>query len=139
MAGMAAAISPFAAAPLALVALALGGCVLVPDAPNVEGTPAPEGHGVPIDRPVRVGDLVVTPRAVVEDSRCPETARCVWPGRLIVRTRIDGAGWRDTADLTLGQTYGTHGRVIALVSATPGRQAESEIETRAYRFVYAAR
>lgn len=136
MAGMVKASSHAA---LALSALALAGCAVIPDAPIVQGTPKPEGYRVPIDQPVRVGDLVVTPKAVVEDSRCPANARCVWAGRLIVRTRIDGAGWRDTADLTLGETYGTHDRVIALVSGLPERQTNREIAPREYRFLYEAR
>ena len=92
---------------------------------------------------VRVGDLAVTPLSVVEDSRCPINARCVWAGRLVVRTQIDGmaaeGNWRDTADMRLGETFGTHGRVIALVSGEPGKTAERETPPEAYRFVYEAR
>lgn len=123
----------------ALVALPLAACAVVPDAPIVARTPMPAGYAVPIDQPVQVGDLAVTPKAVVEDSRCPENARCVWAGRLIVRTQIDGAGWRDTTDITLGETYGTHGRVIALVSGIPEKRADRETDPREYRFVYEAR
>lgn len=74
-------------------------------------------------QPTRVGPLVVTPQAVVEDSRCLINARCVWAGRLILKTRIDGAGWRETVDLTLGQAYRTHGSGLALVSGEPGKMA----------------
>jgi hypothetical protein len=124
---------------LALLALPLAACAVVPDAPNVEGTPAPQGTPVARGQPVTLGDIVVTPRKVVEDSRCAANVQCVWAGRLIVTTRIDGAGWRDTADITLGETYGTHGRVIALVSATPAKSTEHAIEPGDYRFVYEAR
>ena len=34
--------------------------------------------------------------AVVEDSRCPINARCVWAGRADRAHRVDGAGWRET-------------------------------------------
>ena len=74
----------------------------------------------------RVGALVVTPQALVEDSRCPINARCIWAGRLVLKTRINGAGWRETVNLTLGQPYATHGMGIALVSAEPGKMAGSE-------------
>ena len=74
----------------------------------------------------RVGALVVTPQSVVEDSRCPINARCVWAGRLVLTTRIDGAGWRETVDLTLGQPHSTHGAGLALVSAEPGKMAGAE-------------
>jgi hypothetical protein len=124
---------------LALAPLALAGCAVVPHAPIVESTPWPAGTAVPLGQPVQLGDLAVTPEKVIEDSRCPDSVRCVWAGRLIVRTRIDGAGWRDTANITLGETYGTHGYVVALVSAAPGKQAEREIAAREYRFTYEAR
>ena len=46
-----------------------------------------------LGQPTRVGRLVVTPLRVAEDSRCPINARCVWAGRAVVQTRIDGPGW----------------------------------------------
>ncbi|MHA6317260.1 hypothetical protein ACXYN8_06330 [Altererythrobacter sp. CAU 1778] len=119
--------------------LALAACVVVPEAPNVAGTPWPENTPVPLRQPVQLGELAVTPVKVVEDSRCPYNARCVWAGRLIVETRIDGAGWRDTANITLGESYGTHGRVIALVSGTPEKRTDAETQATEYRFVYEAR
>jgi hypothetical protein len=123
----------------ALTPVLLAACAVVPNAPIVEGNPWPAGNAVPLGQPVQLGELVVTPKKVIEDSRCPENARCVWAGRLIVQTRIDGAGWRDTADITLGETYGTHGHVVALVSGTPEKQAERETEPREYRFTYELR
>lgn len=123
----------------ALGALSLSACAVIPDAPVVTGVPLPEGTPVTLMQPVQVGDVVVTPREVVEDSRCPINARCVWAGRLIVRTRIDGAGWRDTADITLGETFGTHGYVIALTSGEPGTVAGQETPPEAYRFTYELR
>lgn len=130
---------PLLSVGFALLAFAPAGCAVIPDAPIVEGTPWAEGTAVPLDQPVRVGEVVVTPKRVVEDSRCPANARCVWAGRLIVRTRIDGAGWRDTADITLGETYGTHGHLMALVAGMPEKMAERETPPSAYRFVYEAR
>jgi hypothetical protein len=41
---------------------------------------------------VQIGDVRVTPLAVVEDSRCPSDATCVWAGRVRLRVRIGGAG-----------------------------------------------
>lgn len=120
-----------------LAPVALSACVVVP-APD--GTPpAPQGSAVGLGQSVLVGDLAVTPLEVVEDSRCPINVRCVWPGRLVVRTRIDGSGWRDTAGLRLWDTYGTHDRAIALVSGEPGKTAERETRPGEYRFIYEAR
>jgi hypothetical protein len=127
---------------LALLApVLLSACAVLP-APDT--TPAlPSGTPAALGQKVRVGDLTVTPTAVVEDSRCPINARCVWAGRLVVRTRIDGqadgARWSDTAELRLGETYGTHGKVIALVSAEPGKTTDRETRAEYYRFTYEAR
>ena len=123
----------------ALIAPLAAACAIIPDAPIVEGTPVPEGTPVGLDQPVHAGTVVVTPKRVIEDSRCPINARCVWAGRLIVETRIDGAGWRDTTRITLGETYATHGHVIALVSAEPGRMTGEDPAPGDYRFVYEAR
>ena len=127
------------AAALILAQASLAGCTVIPDAPNVVGTPVAEGTAVPLGQPVAVGDLAVTPMRVVEDSRCPAEVDCVWAGRLVVETRIDGAGWRDTASISVGQSYGTHGKLIALVAAEPARSNQTPIEPAAYRFAYAAR
>ncbi|NNC59620.1 MAG: hypothetical protein HKO05_06470 [Erythrobacter sp.] len=126
-----------AAAPL--IPLALAGCAVVPDAPNVEGTPRSELTPVALGQPVHAGSVVVTPRRIVEDSRCPVNARCVWEGRLIVETRIDGSGWRSTANITLGETYGTHGHVVKLTASSPEKTTQDEIQPGQYRFVYEGR
>ena len=115
----------------------LAACAIIPDAPNVAGTPLPEGTQVALGQPVEVGDVVATPMKVIEDSRCPADVQCVWAGRLVVETRIDGAGWRDTANINLGETYGTHGNTVALVGGTPDKLAEREIQPGAYLFTYA--
>jgi hypothetical protein len=122
--------------PLALLA----GCIVYRDGPIVDnGPPAPEGTAVALDQPVQAGPVVATPKKVVEDSRCPENARCVWAGRLVVATRIDGAGWRETAHLTLGEPKQVRGVTLALVSGLPETQAERETPAGEYRFVYEAR
>lgn len=92
-----------------------------------------------LGQPTRVGTLVVTPQVVIEDSRCPINVRCVWAGRMILKTRIDGAGWLETVDLTLGQPYATHGRGLALVSAEPGKLAGSEPSPQASLFGFELR
>lgn len=124
-----------------LVALAatcaLVGCATYQTGPTVDdGRAAPAGTAVGLGQPVRAGSLVITPKAVSEDSRCPENARCVWAGRLIVSTRIDGTGWRETAPLTLGVPHATHGTTITLVSGLPEKQAGQENAPEAYRFTF---
>lgn len=116
----------------------LAACATAPDAPIIaNGPPAAEGAAVALGQPVRVGAVVVTPMAMLEDSRCPETARCVWAGQLIVSTRIDGPGWRETVPVTLGKPHRARWDAVTLVSGLPERRADRETTADEYRFVFA--
>lgn len=56
------------------------------------------------------GGLRVRPLEVVEDSRCPQNARCIWAGRLRVRVAVEGVGERE---VTLDEgTFETRARRI---------------------------
>lgn len=127
-------------APFALLT-ALGACTIIPAAGGVASVSLPQGSPAALGQRVMVGALVVTPQAVVEDSRCPINARCIWAGRLVVKTRIESKGWRETADLTLGERYATHGMSLALTSGEPGRMAGEGKETKPadYRFTFETR
>lgn len=138
----------------------LGACTIIPQVADPRSTPAPvapvtvpvppaptappapavsRSSGTAIGQTVRVGAMALIPQDVIEDSRCPSDARCVWPGRLVVTTRIDGAGWSDTAALTLGEPYMTHGVAVTLVSGNPAPQTGREIAKADYRFTYDVR
>lgn len=122
---------------LLFASVGLAGCAVVP-APD-STPPQPSGYAVPLGVPVQVGDLVVTPKKLVEDSRCPMNARCVWAGRAVVTARIVGPGFSDTADLTLGEPFGTNGKMLSLVSVHPEKTTQAEIAPRDYRFVFEPR
>jgi hypothetical protein len=89
---------------------------------------------VALDQPAEVGKLVATPKEVVEDSRCPMNARCVWAGRVVLSTSIEGTGWQETARLTLGVAYATHDTSVTLVSVSPDWMAGPETGPIDYRF-----
>ncbi len=126
--------------PIALLT-ALGACTIIPQTGGVASVSLPQGSAAALGQQVQVGALVVTPQEVVEDSRCPINARCVWAGRLIVKTRIDGEGWRETENLILGEPYATHGTALALTSGEPGRMAGEGRDTKPadYRFTFETR
>jgi hypothetical protein len=69
---------------LVLLALGLAGCVALDDAGQIEaetaayGTPIALGEWVWLNKPY----LRARPTKVIEDSRCPPNARCVWEGRV---------------------------------------------------------
>lgn len=130
-------LSLFRFATFTLLAGTIAACATVPDAPIVSNGPAAStGTPVPLGKPVVTGDLVATPMELHEDSRCPANARCVWAGRVIVLTRIDGAGWRETAYLTLGEPYATHGTRLTLTGASPTAMTGETIAPEDYRFTY---
>ena len=121
---------------LPLLAIALSACATYPTGPIVDGGPVRQDGMAMLGQPTQVGRVVVTPVRVVEDSRCPMNARCVWAGRLVVASRIDGAGWRETANMELGRPYVTHGLAVRLSSAEPGKLAGQEIPAASYLFGY---
>ena len=125
---------------LALAAiLPLSACAIVPNAGPIVDSPheiAQQGSLVPLLQPVQVGSVVATPMRVTEDSRCPMNARCVWAGRAVVETRIDGPGWRQTQPLTLGEPHTVRGVTITLVSVQPEKQTDTQITSADYRFAF---
>jgi hypothetical protein len=62
--------------------------------------------------------LRVRPLEVLEDSRCPQNARCVWAGRLRARVNVEGVGERE---VILGEAaVSTPNGAFSLVAASPG-------------------
>jgi hypothetical protein len=97
----------------------------------------------PIEGPVRLGQVasVNGPRVradqVIEDSRCPLDAQCVWAGRLIVRVTVLGGGWSRQLDLTFGIPVNVADGSLTLVTATPLRRLADQTDTPPpYRFTF---
>ena len=121
---------------LTLLAAPLAACSTTAG-PEEWGTIAPEGSAVPLRQSVRAGSTILTPVQVVEDSRCPANARCVWAGRVILRTRVESAGGREVVDLTLGEPREAAGRGVALTSVAPAPMAGGrDIADGDYRFTF---
>ncbi|GGD76728.1 hypothetical protein [Croceicoccus mobilis] len=118
-----------------LLAAPLGACATYPgDAPIVDGgTPAPDGSAVALGQPVSADTVVLTPMEVIEDSRCAAGTECVWQGRVVVTTRVDGAGWRETVNLIAGQDQSVRGVHVVLYEVAPTK-GTGEISASDYRF-----
>lgn len=112
----------------ALMAIALASCATTP--------PAEAGPTAAIGETAYTNGLRVRPIAVVEDSRCPINAICVWAGRLVVRSEVIGGSWRQTRDLELGKGQQIADGTLALVSAEPSKVAGAETDPRSYRFTF---
>jgi hypothetical protein len=78
------------------------------------------------------GGLRVRPLEVVEDSRCPQNARCVWAGRLRVHVNIEHVGEREVI-LDEGAVETPHGS-FSLVAASPGPWTDLPQGAVPYRF-----
>ncbi len=80
---------------------------------------------LPIEGPVRLGEMAtvdgpkVRPDRVIEDSRCPADVQCIQAGRLIIRATVHGGGWSKEMDLTLGVPVPVADGMLTLVDATP--------------------
>lgn len=113
---------------LLVLAAALAGCATVPSAVS--------GPSAGLGQTATVQGLRVRPVRVLEDSRCPINARCIWAGRIILRTEVAGAGQKATYDLVLGEPIDHAGGRLALVAAEPGRMAGEETDPARYRFTF---
>jgi hypothetical protein len=80
------------------------------------------------------GGLVVRPYAIIEDSRCPGDATCLWEGRMRIRASISGR----ESELILGETLETPNGAVVFAVVSPGAWANwpsDELGPRpAYRF-----
>jgi hypothetical protein len=110
---------------LLLVPLALAACAR-------PGLPGP----VALDQPQRAGRLLVTPIKVVEDSRCPDTARCAEPGEVVVRAVVQGGGFTQLErQFVLGRPVAVGpSRWLMLDTVEPGVSRELTAFTGPYRF-----
>ena len=113
---------------LPLLAAALAACVTTPSA--LAGPTAGLGETATVE------GLRIRPLRVVEDSRCPINARCIWAGRVVLRTEVRGAAGSATYDLILGEPVIHASGRLTLVAAEPGRVAGAGTEPGAYRFTF---
>lgn len=111
-----------------LACAALAACTTIP--------PTTASPTAAIGRTVAAGGMRIRPLRVVEDSRCPINARCVWAGRMILHAEVTGGGGRAAYDLILGEPVAHAGGRLALVAAEPGRMAGQETDPSAYRFTF---
>ena len=110
------------------VAFALASCATTP--------PVHAGLTAGLGAVAYTNGLKVWPLTIVEDSRCPINAVCVWAGRLVVRTEVTGGSWRQTRDLELGKPQHIADGALTLTAAEPPKVAGVEIDPRDYRFTF---
>jgi len=112
-----------------LIALMLPACTSLP--------PANAGPTAGLNQVATVNALRIRPIELVEDSRCPANVQCVWAGRLIVRARMNGAGWTQIRDFELGVAQAVDQYLVTLIGAEPLKASPGQIDPNAYRFTFA--
>lgn len=108
---------------LLVLAAAIPGCA--PPA-RLASTPAVHADDLVrarLGQTVAVGGPKVTPLRVIEDSRCPGTAVCVWAGRIRVSVRIDLGSGSQVRELEQGQPIQIADGTLELVEVAPGPSA----------------
>lgn len=76
----------------------------------------------------------VTPLKVLEDSRCPMNARCMWAGQVRISLRV---GRGKTVEITSGKPIHVADGTLKLVEVRPDKVAGTNngaIKPAAYRF-----
>lgn len=79
--------------------------------------------------------LTVTPLEVLEDSRCPVEADCVWEGRVRIRAQFDLGHESFEAQLDSSAPLRIHGGFLSIAEIAPDMsRARMPIPPQDYRF-----
>lgn len=112
-------------------ALGLSSCATMRDAPLPDGSDVALGQKAYVDGPL------VQPVEIVEDSRCPMNARCVWAGRVRLKmVWIRGNGERQPFEATLGEPTQLADGQFTLESVRPEKRTDVAIKPGDYRFSF---
>lgn len=111
--------------------------------PAEPGTPAPGSSTHPYGRvTLKIGetavfkDLTITPTAVTQDSRCPESVQCIQAGTVEVSLKIVSGLGTSNSSVSLGETVTTESENIKFVSASPAKLIPGTISTGDYRLTF---
>jgi hypothetical protein len=108
-------------------ALLLAGCVT---------TRANEDGSVDarLGQSVNLGGPRVTPLAVLEDSRCPMEARCIWAGRVRLSIRVTTGAGSAVREIASDKPLQVADGQLELTNVMPPRSVQHAIRTSDYRF-----
>ncbi|MGQ3099677.1 MAG: hypothetical protein ACT6Q5_05790 [Sphingopyxis solisilvae] len=120
------------AIPVALTALTLSACATTSDQ-----TPLADASDVALGQTAYADGPSIKPVAVLEDSRCPMNARCIWAGRVRVQMLwIRGNGEKQPFEATLGEATPLADGSITLESVRPDKMTNVALKPEDYRFSF---
>lgn len=101
-------------------------------------TPLPNGNNVPLGRSAYVDGPIIRPVKVIEDSRCPMNARCIWAGTVKIEAIWLRPGNDRSIELELGKPVRLADGSIELTDVSPSRMAGEgrELKPADYRFSF---
>lgn len=117
---------------LVIAALALSAC-----AASGQQTPLRDASDVALGQRAYADGPIIQPVKLLEDSRCPMNARCVWAGRVRVQmVWIRGNGEKQPFEVTLGEHTPLADGSITLESVRPEKRTGAAISPADYRFSF---
>ena len=118
--------------PAVAAALVLTACVT-----TGRQSPFPDGSNVALGQRAMVDGPIIQPVKVLEDSRCPMNARCIWAGRVRVKMLWHRpTGEKQPFEVTLGEPARLADGTITLESVRPEKRTEATIKPQDYRFSF---
>lgn len=95
------------------------------------------GSDVALGQRAMVDGPIVQPVEILEDSRCPMNARCVWAGRVRVKMIWwRGNGEKQPFEVTLGESTPLADGAIRLESVRPEKMTNVTLKPEDYRFSF---
>ena len=120
-----------------LAAIALPAVLALSACAGTRAAPLPGGSDVALGQKAYVDGPLVQPVEVIEDSRCPMNARCVWAGRVRVKMLwIRGNGETQPFEATLGEPTQLADGQFTLESVRPEKMTNATIKASDYRFSF---
>ncbi|MDR7059788.1 MAG: hypothetical protein ACT6QT_03865 [Sphingopyxis sp.] len=120
-----------------LAILALPAALAMSACATTRAAPLPDGSDVALGQKAYVDGPIVQPVEVLEDSRCPMNARCVWAGRVRVKmVWIRGNGEKQPFEATLGEPTQLADGQFTLESVRPEKMTNVAIKPADYRFSF---
>lgn len=124
--------APRLAASALIAALSLSAC-----AATSSQTPLADGSNVALGQRAQVDGPIVQPVKILEDSRCPMNARCIWAGRVRVQMLWHrGNGEKQPFEVTLGQPVHLADGQFTLESVRPEKMTNVTLKPEDYRFSF---
>lgn len=115
-----------------IAALSLSAC-----AATGAQTPLRDASDVALGQRAYADGPIIQPVEVIEDSRCPMNARCIWAGRVKVKMLwIRPTGEKQPFEVTLGEATPLADGSITLESVRPEKRTDRTIKPDDYRFSF---